>query len=259
MAVKAYRSQTSNTSPDTTSAISEYDSYHQAFYAFDGEGRSSWKSEENLDTEPSPWWLKIELEDFEKFFKFEIFMVNPEGAGPSLRNTIDGPADFTIEGSINDTDWDVLYTAEDLVWDDYETKVFSFGSPDYYKYYKINVTDSGSLNYIYFDEITMYYKVPEIFSDIREVATFNFTEHFEDTRTLESISISSFADRRDVQTLHMTSFLDKRDIYTGIAVIFSDRRKVSRRLNYSRFYDIRRSSEDDGANISPIHIQRVNS
>jgi hypothetical protein len=120
----------STPSPYVASA-SSYNSTNFPWRLFDGDGsaNSVWECNTN-----NTGWVKLDT-----------------GAGPTkiaknfwitAYSTSNAPSNFTLQGSNNDSTWDVLYTATGLSWSNYETKYFTLPSLPLtaYRYYKLDIT-----------------------------------------------------------------------------------------------------------------------
>ena len=138
--------QTSPTSPYTVTASQE-----------DG-GKPAWEAMDNVISGTNQWstssattgWWKIELPTTKKFYAYDFY-----GAG----NAIYSPDDWTIEGSNNDSDWDVLHTVTGgAVGGAYIGKQ-TLTSTDDYLYYRVNITANGGGSVLAIIDIKFYEEV----------------------------------------------------------------------------------------------------
>ena len=101
-----------------------------------------------------PHWIKY---DFGAGVTWEISQVKISSPTTTTQPQY-LPKTFTIEGSNNDSDWDVLNTQTNIAnWAQNETRTFSFVNRTKYRYIKINITnteDGG--NYAQIVEIEMF-------------------------------------------------------------------------------------------------------
>ena len=238
MALVKYRKQTSQTSPDITSAIGEVDADHAAWKAFDGD--TSCTASNNYfhfqsSGESTPYWIQIELEEAKAFTRIDAACENSDYFF----------WDIEILGSNDGTTWDSLYQDNmnnTEACGDWQT--YSFTNTTSYKYYRLQTTDPEGNEELEVLEIDMYYESDDLsilhFLDKRYTPYFTNTESFEDKRSVEALHARSFLDKRSVEALHTYSFLDVRDVETGYSVIFSDKRRIGRDMAVSqKFLDVR--------------------
>lgn len=120
---------------------------YNADKAFDGDVATAWISKTPLpayiiyDCGAGVYW---------KISKVTIRAVN-------TANYIYAPKTFTMQGSINGTDFTVLDTQTDLAaWTQNELKTFTFTNKNIYRYIKINVTATESTTYAAIGEMQMF-------------------------------------------------------------------------------------------------------
>ncbi len=175
MAEVLYQKQTSDTSPNITTAISTYDDSYAPWHAVDGIVNAYGWGSEYLVSVPAPWWWMIELVDPIAFVRVDLTN--------AIGYSADMPSDFTIEGSTDNSNWDILYTAAGEVWDIAETKSFTLSTTGIYKYYKIKMT-APQTDYKTIGEIDFYFEDGwtnlEIVSEDRDFEIIDFLIYSED-------------------------------------------------------------------------------
>ena len=72
-----------------------------------------------------------------------------------------GIRDFTLEGSNNDSDWDVLDTQTSITWSVPETKTFTFANTTAYRYYMLDVTANNGAGQSLVYEMELMALAPE--------------------------------------------------------------------------------------------------
>jgi len=124
---------TSNTTPApfVASASSQYPSY-APWRAFDGTVDSDinrWISGIDL---PLPQWLKIDLGQQKKLYSYALTMV--AGGDQS-------PQSWVLEGSNDNINWSIVHNiTNDPPWNSKERREYIVNSSQYYRYYRIMVT-----------------------------------------------------------------------------------------------------------------------
>ena len=82
-----------------------------------------------------PWWWKYDFGAGNGKTITKLLFKSPKTGTAGGNATI---KDFTLEGSDNDSDWDVVYTGQ--ITNDTNEQSFTFTNSTSYRYYKINVT-----------------------------------------------------------------------------------------------------------------------
>lgn len=103
-----------------------------------GEG----KEKVNDDLATTKWtinteagWLKYKLPIGVRVTNYSLTV--PEG------NANRNPTNWTLQGSNNDSTWTTVHTVTGNTWtSDYEVQNFTVSSPNYYLYYKLDITDN---------------------------------------------------------------------------------------------------------------------
>ena len=83
---------------------------------------------------PFPHWWKY---DFGVAVSWNIEKLTIKGYDPTEGLWI---KDFTLQGSNNDSDWDVIYTGQ--MANNTDVQTFTFTNNTSYRYYKVNITTS---------------------------------------------------------------------------------------------------------------------
>ena len=67
-----------------------------------------------------------------------------------------GIKDFTLQGSLDNSNWNVVYTGQQV--DNVNVQTYSFINGNYYRYYKINITTDWETSYdmTYLHEVQMF-------------------------------------------------------------------------------------------------------
>ena len=131
----------------TPTADSQYDVNYPPSHTFDSNDATWWNSGVTL-----PHWIKY---DFGAAVSWKISKVTIK-SGQAAQNAI-SPKTFTIEGSNNDSDFDVLDTQTNLDnWSALETRTFTFTNKINYRYIKINITVTEQGSYAGANEIDMF-------------------------------------------------------------------------------------------------------
>jgi len=144
-----------DTPPPYVISASSYVSICYPWKAFDGvwDGYAeSWES----DGAP-PDWIKIDM-GAGNTYKIESYAIQcPSGIAAVDRM----PKDFTLQGSNNDSDWDVLDTVTgETGWSSPEKRTFTCDvCTTAYRYFKINVTANNGGDYVLIGEIDLYAEV----------------------------------------------------------------------------------------------------
>lgn len=156
---------TSNTapSPNVVSAIYEAGDPYRAWKAFDQAGDTEWIS--GFGSGEAPWWLKFDF-GVGNTGKAASYTVS---ASENSDHDTRAPKTWTLQGSNNDADWDVLDTQTDVpAWTLGEMREYSIAVPASYRYYKLNITvgySSGVNSYLVIGEVELL-KTNYIESDI---------------------------------------------------------------------------------------------
>lgn len=156
---------TSNTapSPNVASAISErsgYDAY-KAFTHACALNSDNWTA---LQTQVTGW-LKFDFGAGNATIVdgYTVSVVTTGGYTNAC------PKNWTLEGSNNDSDWDVLDTQiNQTTWADLEMRTFSFSNSTGYRYYRLNISaNNGDSNWLIIGELELtYQETPTISADI---------------------------------------------------------------------------------------------
>ena len=110
----------------------------------DGETYAAWKAMNDSNAGEGdcwysvstlPHWLKYQFTSGKTIVRYTITSRD--------YSTIEYPIDFTLQGSNNDSDWDILDTQTGQSFTQAEKKTYSFSNSTSYTYYKLNVTDSS--------------------------------------------------------------------------------------------------------------------
>ena len=121
---------------------------------------AGWKACQGLIGNPYFWianaasgWWKIDLGEDNALDVIKMHLQANSNNEP-LRM----PKNFTIEGSNNDSDWDVLYTSGDEEsWGNGEVRQFILTAPDSYRYYKVAfTTNNGDALYSVLGEVYLW-------------------------------------------------------------------------------------------------------
>ncbi len=156
----------------TASADVESGAPNAASKAFDDNVLTAWATGDVA----YPHWIKY---DFGVGVKWKISQVKITSL---VDNNTSAPYDFTIEGSNNDSDFDVLDTQTSISFGNPETKTFSFVNKIAYRYIKIAATRNAiPNNWCIIEEIEMFegiYPVAGGFSGPSS-ALWNFMEAWE--------------------------------------------------------------------------------
>lgn len=120
---------TSNTEPSPYVASASSEDTFPAYYAFDDTRDNYWA----VDKDSLPEWVQIDLGSPKVANSYEIV---------EARELNRNPRDFTLEGSNDESSWDVLDTRSDIGWStEGETQSFSISSPGAYRYYRLTVVE----------------------------------------------------------------------------------------------------------------------
>ena len=123
-------------SPYVASASSEYNSSYAAWKAFDHSVSTLWDAGLNVTT----GWLKF---DFNLGTIVRSYFMY---ASTGYQNY--HPTAWTFEGSNDNSNWTILDSRSGISWSAEELKTFSFINETTYRYYRINVSASGSTELI---------------------------------------------------------------------------------------------------------------
>ena len=108
-----------------------------------------------VPTASNPQWLQI---DMGESITFNQILMSPRsynsGAGDGINHI---PADFTISGSIDGTNFETLLNVTGAVWDDISVKSFEFEKTGQYRYYRLTVTDTKTHQSAIVGRIQYYY------------------------------------------------------------------------------------------------------
>lgn len=127
-------------SPYVASASSEYSATYAAWKAFDhlsANANDLWDAGLNTPT----GWLKYD-------FASALYAINGYGIHAISAYTGYSPTAWTFEGSNDNTAWTVLDTRFGISWSADEKKIFTFTNFVRFRYYRINVSASGSTELI---------------------------------------------------------------------------------------------------------------
>ncbi len=144
-------SATTPTGYEVTSSTA-YDPNYYGWHAFNGDIQGnplSWATS-NWDM---PCWLQIELPISKVVSKYVIY---PRLSSPVYSHH-ECPKDWTFEGSINGTDWNILDTRTDQTTDE-ATSVRSYNTNNVasYKYYRIYITANNGKSYTDISELRLF-------------------------------------------------------------------------------------------------------
>lgn len=105
------------------------------------------------DTGNPTGWVKFDFGVIADFYLARYTIQIPDYADEIDR----APRDWTLQGSVNDTDWDILDTQTDIVFANSEKKTFDVaGIATKYRYYKLDVTDNnGDASKLHIQEIEL--------------------------------------------------------------------------------------------------------
>ena len=98
------------------------------------------------------WW-KVDLMKYEGGSVAELISLD------IVANTVPEPnrmpKNFTVQGSMNDIDYDILYTSGDEIeWGDGESRNFVMSAGGEYRWFKIDITDNnGDAGYTQLSEV----------------------------------------------------------------------------------------------------------
>jgi len=131
---------TSNTAPSgTVSASTTNGSTYDAFKALDKSSSTSWMAT------AFPAWLKYDFGYTVKICSYTI---------DSRARTDLAPKTWTLEGSLNNTDWTNLDSQNNITsWGIINT--YNIASPGSYKYYRITITAGISGSYVTIAELSL--------------------------------------------------------------------------------------------------------
>jgi len=141
---------TSNTapSPNVTSASTEGGASYAAWKAFDQTVTTEWSAGYGNN---APWWIQFDFGEgnAEEAVSYTV----SASTNSDLYNYM--PKTWTLQGSDNGVDWDVLDTQTDVAsWTSGEMREYSISSPAAYRYYKLNIT-AGYSSYVVIGEIEL--------------------------------------------------------------------------------------------------------
>jgi len=171
-------------SPYVVSASSELLPHYAAWEVF----TNSYELNDSWITNASPTgWLKVDLGAGNEIVvrKYTLIPIN-HSTGP-----VRSPRDWTLQGSNNDSDWDILDTQEDISFALYENKTFTFSNSVSYRYYKIDVTDNnGDASYLGIGEMELYVGYSGYISDL----CYGGTAYAESELSAAYLAIQAFND-----------------------------------------------------------------
>jgi hypothetical protein len=133
-------------SPLSASASSQYNTTYYAWKAFDGNTSSEyWRT----STTNGTGWLKINLGSgiTKKITKVSVT------AGAT---TGEAPKNFTLQASNDDSTYTTLLQRTNITWTAYQTQSFTFDNNTNYRYYKLDVTSTGSGTYVQVGELQLF-------------------------------------------------------------------------------------------------------
>lgn len=142
---------TSNTSasPFVVSASSIYSDTYNAFRAFNNNASQYW-----LGNNGGEDWLKVDFgEGTTHIVRSYWIRVN------TVPEPDRAPKDWTLEGSNDDSSWDVIDTRSGVVnWESGETRIFGCAvQTTPYRYFRINITDNnGDATYTQIEEFFLF-------------------------------------------------------------------------------------------------------
>jgi hypothetical protein len=143
---------TDDSTPYVTSASSVSGAY-SPYKAFDGLLTSGTGSSHGwLSGAGTTGWLKIDLVSPRTFVSYQM-------GGAEVNR---GPRDYTIEGSNNDSDWDVVHTVtdQDHIQAPNISGVINMDSPASYRYYRVNVTSVNGGASVSIAEMRYFESIP---------------------------------------------------------------------------------------------------
>jgi parallel beta-helix repeat protein len=108
---------------------SALDTEYKAFNDTNVDANDCWKTASGNTT----GWIQYDFVGLESAKFYSMTSIN------DADQTI-SPNDWTLEGSDNGTDWDVLDTQTNITWTQNEKKSYTLANTDYYEIYRINVT-----------------------------------------------------------------------------------------------------------------------
>lgn len=212
-----------NTSPSPYVAMSSpsYGGYN-AFNAFNRvfDGTSRW-----ISVDPLPVWVGIDLSAPKKVYSYQLCSGN-------LTQQVKS---WILQGSNDNTTWIDLDTVTNnpLPIDKYD-KLFKIDSPDFYRYYRVYITElvSGTATSISgFTLLDM--DKPRIFSEWKIIASTTPTKN----QFLESgmDSLSPLIDRK-VTALEPNAMIDSSEILNG-----EEGKVFSRAIDLKKYFDIKQA------------------
>ena len=131
----------------TATADSQISGNYIPAYAFDSNNNTAWVSDNTL-----PHWIKYNFGAGVTWKISKVTIKSWEGG-----HQAHAPKTFTIQGSNNDSDYNILDTQTNIAnWSEQETRTFSFTNRIAYRYIKINVTSTESGTQCTINEIDMF-------------------------------------------------------------------------------------------------------
>ena len=119
------------------SARSQFNAGHAPSFAVDDNFSTQWAG----NASGFPYWWKMDFgSGSEKVIITYTLRARNDGGWEEI------PEDWTLEGSNNDSDWDILDTQNAIVWIQSEIKTFQIPNSTAYRYYRINISDNQGTN-----------------------------------------------------------------------------------------------------------------
>lgn len=157
---------TSNTSPEGEVI---YSSYYDTYYPWKAFDKSTAQSD-RWATNSSTGYLGY------KFFIKKIITSYTIAHATGLGNTIT-PNTWTFEASNDGTDWIVLDSRHNQIFQSAERRKYTFFNDKEYLLYRINVSKNNGHNYLAIGELEMYEYFPYTYRYIPMVTEQNFINH----------------------------------------------------------------------------------
>lgn len=177
----------SNTpAPYVITSSSDISESYASWKAFDGnylDNTSRWIG----DRTKLPVWIQIGFNKPTDVGRYQL-------TANQITNAETGhPKSWTLIGSDNEIDWEVLDSRTNISWATGEKKSFLVQKPKNYKYYRVNVTDSWGTLYVSIQEIEFYY------TPVNKILILNENSYKKWDETWQNISISTPTEQQYIE------------------------------------------------------------